>query len=46
MTHKEILISPTDIVSLFYGVDVALDLSSEVQLLDMEYENKLQTFSQ
>ena len=31
---------------LFYDVDVALDLAWEIELLEMEYEDKIQPVSQ
>ena len=46
MTPKESLLSPTAIYLLFYDVDVALDLAWKGELLDMEYEDKLQLVSQ
>ena len=46
MTPKESLLSPTAIFLLFYDVDVALDITLEGELLDMESEYKLQIGSQ
>ena len=46
MTPKEILISPTAIFLLFNDVYVALDISWEGELLEMESEDKLQPVSQ
>ena len=42
MTPKESFLSPTAIFLLFHDVDVALDLALEVEMLDMESEDKLQ----
>ena len=36
MTPKETFLSPTDTFLLFYDFDMALDLSWEVELLDMD----------
>ena len=46
MTPKESLLSHNAIFLLFYDVDVALDLAWERELLEMEYEDKLQPVSQ
>ena len=46
MTPKDRFLSPTAIFLLFNDVDVALDLSRERELLEMESEDKLQTVSQ
>ena len=46
MTPKESLISPNAIYVLFYDVDVALDITLEVELLDMDSEDNLKPVSQ
>ena len=46
MTPKESFLSPTDIFFLFNDVDVDLDLAWEGELLEMDYEDKLQPVSQ
>ena len=46
MIPKESLLSPTAIYLLYYDVNVALYLAWEGELLDMEYEDKLQPVSQ
>ena len=46
ITPKDNMLSPTAICLLFCGVDVALDLAWEGELLEMESEDKLQTVSQ
>ena len=46
MNLKKSLHSATAIYLLFYDVDVALDLSWEVDFLDMDFEDKLQPVSQ
>ena len=43
---KESLLSHTDISLLFYDVDVELDLAWELDLLEMESDDKLQPVSQ
>ena len=46
MTRNENLLSPTAIFLLFYYVDVALDLAWSGELLEIEYEKKLNSVSQ
>ena len=46
MNPKYILLSPNDIYLLFYDVDVALDISWEGKLLDMDSEDNIQPVSQ
>ena len=46
MTPKESFLSPTAIFLLFNDVYVALDLAWDVDLLDMDFEDKLQPVSQ
>ena len=46
MNPKESLISPNGIYVLFYDVDVALDITLEVELLDMDSEDNLKPVSQ
>ena len=46
MTSKESLLFPNAMFLLFYDADVALDIAWEVDLLEMEYEDKLQPVSQ
>ena len=46
MTPKESFLSPTAKILLSNNVDVALDLAWEGELLDMEYDDKLQPVSQ
>ena len=46
MTPKESFLYPNDIFLLFNDVNVALDLTWEGELLDMDSEDKLQPVSQ
>ena len=46
MTPKESFLSPIAIFLLFNNADVALDIAWEVDLLEMESEDKLQPVSQ
>ena len=46
MTHQESLFSPAANFLLFYDVGVALDISWEGELLDMDSEEKFQPVSQ
>ena len=46
MTPKDILLSPNAIYLLFYDVDMEMDLDWKGELLNMEYEDKLQPVSQ
>ena len=46
MTPEESFLSPTVIYLLFNDVYVALDISLEGELLEMESEDKLQPVSQ
>ena len=45
MTNQESLLSPTATFSLFYDVDVALDITWDIKLLGMESKEKLHPVS-
>ena len=46
MNPKEVFLSPFAKILLSNNVDVALDLAWEGELLEMEYDEKLQRVSQ